>query len=299
MMLTKMSQLHELVKKAQNKRLAVAVAQDDNVLEAVSKANKENVVDPILVGDESKIKKIADEVKADISKFRLIHEADVEKAAERAVKLVRDKEADILMKGNLGTATLLKAVLNKEWGLRKGDMLSHLAIFELEKYHKILGLADAGMNVTLDVKQKLMVINNSVDFLIRLGVEKPKVAVLAAVETVSPDMPVTVDAAMLAKMSNRKQIKNCIVDGPLALDNAISMESVHHKGIVSEVAGDADLLLAPDIEAANILYKALGFLANSKAAALIIGAMVPIVLTSRADSDETKLNSIVMAAAVN
>ncbi len=298
-MLTKMSQLHDLVKKAQNKKLAVAVAQDDNVLEAVSKAHRENVVDPILVGDESKIKKIADDNKIDISKFKLIHEPDIEKAAARAVKLVRDKEADILMKGNLGTATLLRAVLNKEIGLRKGDMLSHLAIFELEKYHKILGLADAGMNPTLDLNQKVAVINNSVDFLIKLGVEKPKVAILAAVETVSADMPATVDAAILAKMSNRKQIKNCIVDGPLAMDNAISMESVHHKGIVSDVAGDADLLITPDIEAGNILYKALGFLANSKAAALIIGAAAPIVLTSRADSDETKLNSIVMAAAVN
>ena len=298
-MLTKMSQLHDLVKKAQNKKLAVAVAQDDNVLEAVSKAHKENVVDPILVGDESKIKKIADDNKIDISKFKIIHEADIEKAAARAVKLVRDKEAEILMKGNLGTATLLKAVLNKEIGLRKGDMLSHLAIFELEKYHKILGLSDAGMNPTLDLNQKVAVINNSVDFLIKLGVEKPKVAILAAVETVSADMPATVDAAILAKMCNRKQIKNCIVDGPLAMDNAISMESVHHKGIVSDVAGDADLLITPDIEAGNILYKALGFLANSKAAALIIGATAPIVLTSRADSDETKLNSIVMAAAVN
>lgn len=298
-MLTKISQLYDLVQKAKNKKLAVAVAQDDNVLEAVTKAHQTDIVDPILVGDEAQIKKIASDIKVDISKFPIIHEPDIDKAAAIAVKLVRDKEADILMKGNLGTANLLRAVLNKETGLRKGDLLSHLAIFELDTYHKILALADAGMNISLDLKQKITMINNSVDYLIRLGIEKPKVAVLAAVETVSPDMPVTMDAAMLAKMNQRKQIKNCIVDGPLALDNAISKESAHHKGIVSEVAGDADLLICPDIEAANILYKALGFLAHSKAAAVIIGAAAPIVLTSRADSDETKLNSIVMAAAVN
>lgn len=298
-MLTKLSQLQDLAKKSQKKKLALAAAHDDNALEAVVNAAKAGIVEPILVGIETKINQIAKDRNFDIKGMRIINESDPDKIAEIAVKLVKNKEAEILMKGNVGTPTLLKAVLNKEWGLRSGALISHLALFEMPTYHKIIALADAAMNVAPDFNAKVGIVNNSVDYLRKLGIEKPKVAVLGATELVNPDQPATIDAAMLSKMADRNQIKNCIIDGPFALDNAISHESAHHKGIESNVAGEADLLLAADIEAANGLYKAFIFLANAKCAAVIIGAAAPIVLTSRADSDETKLASIAMAAAIN
>ena len=298
-MLTHIAQLQQMAKKANKKKLVLAAAHDDNALEAVANAVKENIVDVVLVGDENKIITIAGNNKLDISKMRIINEADVEKAAAIAVKLVHDKEADILMKGNLATATLLKAVLNKETGLRSGELLSHLAIFELPAYHKLIGLTDAAMNIAPDLPGKMTIIKNAVEYLNKLGIAKPKVAVLAAVETVNDSMPVTLDAAVLAKMADRGQIKNCIIDGPLAFDNAIDKHSAEHKGIISPVAGDADLLLCPDLEAANILYKSFVLFAKAQCAAVIVGARAPIVLTSRADSDETKLNSIALAAAVN
>ena len=213
--------------------------------------------------------------------------------------MVHDREADILMKGNVPTAMLLKAVLDKEHGLRKSDVLSHFALFEVPTYHKLLGLTDAAMVIAPDLKTKIAIINNAVGFMNKLGLAKPKVAILGAVEIVNEAMPATLDAALIAKMNQRGQIKNCIIDGPLAYDNAVSMESAHHKGIVSDVAGDADLLIAPDIEAGNILYKAFGFSANAKLAANILGASAPIVLTSRSDTEEAKQASIVMAAAIN
>ncbi len=298
-MLIHISQLQQMAKKANKKKLVLAAAHDDNALEAVANAVKENIVDVVLVGNENKINSIAEQNKLDISAMRIINEADVEKAAAIAVKLVHDKEADILMKGNLATATLLKAVLNKETGLRSGELLSHLALFEIPAYHKVLGLTDAAMNIAPDLPGKMAIIKNAVEYLNKLGITKPKVAVLAAVETVNDSMPVTLEAAALAKMADRGQIKNCIIDGPLAFDNAIDKHSAEHKGINSPVAGDADLLLCPDLEAANILYKSFVLFAKAQCAAVIVGAKAPIVLTSRADSDETKLNSIALAAAVN
>jgi phosphate butyryltransferase len=213
--------------------------------------------------------------------------------------MIREKKADILMKGNLGTSNLLRAVLNKEFGLRTGELISHLALFELATYHKIIGLTDAAMNIAPDLNGKASLIKSSTAYLRKLGVEKPKVAILAAVETVNPDMKSTLDASALSKMADRGQIKGCIVDGPLAFDNAVSKKSADYKGIVSPVAGDADLLVADDIDAANILYKAFIYFAGAKCAAVILGAAAPIVLTSRADSDETKLNSIALAAAID
>lgn len=203
------------------------------------------------------------------------------------------------MKGHVSTGGLLKAVLNKEFGLRKGGVISHLALFEVPTYHKVIGLTDAAMNISPDLKEKGEIIKNSVEFMNKLGYEKPKVATVCAVEAVNPAMPDTLDAAILSKMADRKQIPNCIIDGPLAFDNAVSAESAHHKGIESVVAGDADLLMAPDIEAGNVMYKSFIFFSQAKAAAVILGAASPIVLTSRADSDETKLNSIKLAAAID
>jgi phosphate butyryltransferase len=298
-MLEKLSQLHDMAHAHTTRRLVLAAAQDENALGAVLNASKKGIIEAILVGDKAKMEAIAQKQHFNLEGFRIIDEADNDKAAAVAVKLVREKEADILMKGNLATSSLLRAVLNKEWGLRTGELISHLALFELPAYHKIIGLTDAAMNITPDLNGKVSLIRNATAFMNKLGVKQPKVAVLSAVETVNPDMKSTLDASALAKMADRGQFKNCIIDGPLAFDNAISRKSAEHKGIISEVAGDADLLVADNIDVANALYKAFIYFAGAKCAAVILGASAPIVLTSRADSDETKLNSIALAAAVN
>lgn len=298
-MLKSLAALHEMARAHTRKRLVLAAAHDENALEAVVNATKKGIVEGILVGDKTKIETLAEQQQFELSDFQIIDEPDVDKAAAIAVKMVRDKQADILMKGNLPTSSLLRAVLNKEWGLRTGELISHLALFELKSYHKIIGLTDAAMNIAPDLQGKISLVKNSVNYLRKLGIAQPKVAVLSAVETVNPDMKSTLDASILAKMADRGQIRHCIIDGPLAFDNAVSRKSAEHKGIHSPVAGDADLLVADDIDAANALYKAFIYFAGAQCAAVILGASAPIVLTSRADSDETKLNSIALAAAVN
>ncbi|HTX89311.1 MAG TPA: bifunctional enoyl-CoA hydratase/phosphate acetyltransferase [Bacteroidales bacterium] len=297
--LTKLSDLYELAKSARKKKIAVAVAQDEHSLEAVCAVVKSGLVDAILVGSEQKIKELAAKLKLDISGMPVINEEVDAQAVRRAVSVVRNKEADILMKGNVPSATFLRGVLDKEAGLRKSEVLSHFALFEVPTYHKLIGLTDAAMVIAPDLKTKIAIINNAVEFMNRLGVPKPKVALLCAVEMVNEQMPATMEAAILSKMNQRGQIKNCILDGPLAYDNAVSIESARHKGIVSDVAGDADMLVVPDIEAGNVLYKAFGFSAGASLAAVVLGAAAPIVLTSRSDTEESKQASIVMAAAGN
>jgi phosphate butyryltransferase len=296
-MITKLSDLHEKASSHKKKKLVLAAAHDQNALEAVLNASAKGIIDVILVGDRSKIDEIACLHHYDLSGFELIHTPDNEYAAEMSVKLVSEKKADILMKGHLGTSCLLKAVLNKEWGLRSGEMLSHLALFELPSYHKLLAITDAAMNIAPDLKAKVSIIKNSVAYIRKLGIENPKVAILSAVEVVNPDLQSSMDAAVLAKMGERKQIDHCIIDGPLAFDNAISRKSAETKCILSPVAGDADLLVCHDLDTANVLYKSLVYFAQARCAAVITGAAAPIVLTSRADSDDTKLNSIALAAA--
>jgi phosphate butyryltransferase len=233
----------------------------------------------------------------DITGLRIIDEHETEKSVETAVKMVSGKQADILMKGKIGSATLLRCVLNKEWGLRTGNLLSHFALFEVDTYQKVIAVTDVAMNIAPTLHDKIAIVNNSVACLNRLGYTMPKVAVLGAVEMVNENMQATLDAALLSKMNQRDQIKNCIIDGPLAFDNAVSLESAQLKGIKSEVAGDTDLLLMPDIEVGNVLYKSLVFFAKAKVASIILGAMVPIVLTSRSDSEQAKFDSILLAAA--
>ncbi len=296
--LTRLSDLNELARKSSKKRLAVAVAHDEHCLEAICAVDKMGLVEAILIGNETKIRAIAGKLKLDLGGMKIIHEEVDANSVKMAVKMVREKSADILMKGNVPTAVFLRGVLDKENGLRKGDVLSHFALFEVPTYHKLLGLTDAAMIPAPDFKTKVALTSNAVDFMNKLGYTRPKVAVLAAVEMVNEAMPATLEAAMLSKMSQRGQIRNCIIDGPLAYDNAVSEASAKHKGIVSEVAGDADLLIVPDIEAGNILYKAFGFSANAKLAAVVLGAAAPIVLTSRSDTEESKQASIVMAAAI-
>lgn len=299
MVLKSLKDLKELVAGGPKKKLVVAAAQDKHSLGAVVKAWQDNIIEPILVGDKESIQNICLENNYDITGLRIVHEPDTEMAVELSVKMVHNNQGDILMKGKVGTSVLLKGVLNKEWGLRTGNLLSHFALFEVDTYPKVIAVTDVAMNISPNLKEKIAIINNSVGCLIKLGYKMPKVAVLGAVEMVNENMEATLDAALLSKMNQRDQIKNCIIDGPLAFDNAISYESAHHKGIRSEVAGDTDLLLMPDIEVGNVLYKSLVFFAKAKVASIILGAQVPIVLTSRSDSEQAKYDSILLSAAAS
>jgi phosphate butyryltransferase len=299
MVLKSLTDLRNIVAGKPKKKLVLAAAQDQHSLGAVLRAWQDNIIEPILIGDKESIQNICAENGYNFSGLRIIHEPDNDMAIEMAVRMLSSKQADVLMKGKVGTSALLKAVLNKEWGLRTGNLLSHIALFEVETYHKLIAVTDVAMNIAPTLKDKISIVNNSVAFLHRLGYENPKVAVLGAVEMVNENMEATLDAALLSKMNQRDQIKNCIIDGPLAFDNAISLESAQHKGIKSEVAGDTDLLLMPDIEVGNVLYKSLVFFAKAKVASIILGAQVPIVLTSRSDSEQAKYDSILLSAAAS
>lgn len=298
MELKKLEQLIEIAKSKKTRRLAVAAAADKHVLQAVRDASKEGIVIPVLVGDKAKIEEISSEIGFDIASCEIHDVADPVKASIKAVSIIKEGNADVLMKGNVSTGPLLKAVLDKENGLRKGSALSHVAIYETSFYHKLIGVTDAAMNVAPDINEKVAIVKNAAEAFHKIGVKEPKIAIIGAVEVVNPKMEATVDAAMLTMMNKRKQIKNCIVDGPLAIDNAVSKEAAEHKGIVSDVAGDADILVAPDINSGNILYKTIGFLGDGLSAAIIMGAKVPIVLTSRSDSEKSKLMSIALSAAM-
>jgi len=295
-MFKKLSDLQALIEKNKVvKKLALAVSQDDHSLDAVYNAYQAGIIEPILIGSRPETEKIIDQKGYDFSGATFIHEEDHAKSVELAVRLVHDNKADILMKGKVATPVLLKGVLNKEWGLRTGSLLSHFALFEVDTYHKLIAVTDVAMNIAPNLKDKIGIVNNSVGYMNKMGIPKPKVAVLGAIEMVNESMQATLDAALLSKMNQRDQIKNCLIDGPLAFDNAVSFESAKHKGIRSEVAGDTDLLLMPDIEVGNVLYKTLVFFAKAKVASVILGASAPIVLTSRSDSEESKYNSILLA----
>lgn len=299
MVLKNLSDLRNVVTGGTVRKLVLAAAQDQHSLGAVIRAWKDNIIEPILIGDEKGIRDICDSYNYDITGVRIIHESDMDKAVEMSVKMVSNKEADVLMKGKVGTSTLLKCALNKEWGLRTGHLLSHIALFEVDTYPKVIAVTDVAMNISPNLQDKIAIINNSVSCLIKIGYKLPKVAVLGAVEMVNENMEATLHAALLSKMYQRDQIRNCIIDGPLAFDNAVSLESAQLKGIRSEVAGDTDLLLMPDIEVGNVLYKSLVFFAKAKVASVILGAKVPIVLTSRSDSEQAKYDSILLSAAAS
>lgn len=299
MRLKELSEILEMARKRNTRRLVVAAAEDVNVLQAVLLARAENIIEPILVGDTSKILDICEEHQIDIEDIPLVEEKDPENACILAIDLIRSGEAEILMKGLVSTAPLLKAVLNKERGLRKSDVLSHAALFEIPSYHKLLAITDAGMNMDPGIPEKISIIGNAVEIFHRLGIPDPKVAVLGPIETVNPKIQSTIDAGEIKRMNASGRIKGCLIDGPLALDIAVSLEAARHKGIDSPVAGDADILLTPDLNSGNILYKSLIFLGNSTSAAVVMGARVPIVLTSRADSGRSKLMSIALAAALD
>ncbi len=296
MILKTLNTFIEIAKSKPKKNLVIAAAEDEPVLQAVKAALVEDICTPLLIGDTNKIKKIADEIEFDLANIEIIEEIDPAKSALKAVSMVKEGKSQIIMKGLVGTADYLRAILNKEGGLRKGALLSHIGFFESPYYHKLLGLTDAAQNLAPDINEKVAIIQNSVELYQRLGVAIPKIALIAAIEGVNTKMAATTDAAIITMMYKRKQIKGCIIDGPLAFDNAVSKEAAEHKGIESEVAGEADLIFAPNIEVANALYKSFTYMGGSTVAAIILGASVPIVLTSRADSDRSKLMSIALAA---
>jgi len=298
MALKSLNDIIDLAKGKETRRLVVAAAADKPVLEAVKNAYQEKIIIPVLVGTKTKIKQICKEIDFNLSGVVIYDEDNPVKASVKAVSLIREGKAEILMKGLVSTAPLLKAVLDKENGLRKGATLSHFALIESPYYHKLIGVTDAAMNIAPEFQEKINIINNSVDVFHHLGNNNPKVAIIGPLEVVNYKIESTTHAAMLTVMNNRGQIKGCTIDGPFAIDNAVSKKAAEHKGIVSDVAGDADILVAPDLNSGNILYKSLMFMGGSTTAAVIMGAKVPVVLTSRADTDKSKMMSIALAAAM-
>lgn len=280
------------------KTLAVAVAQDSEVLAAVKAAEDLGIAGAVLVGDADEIRRIAAEDNIDISHYEVIDEKDKAAACAIAVELVGSGKADMLVKGLVDTSIILKAVLDERTGLRTGNVLSHVAVAEVKGYDRLFVISDAGMNIAPDLQQKAQIIANAVQVARALDVDLPKVGIVCAVEKVNPKMPATLDAQELVRMNEEGEIKNCLVGGPFALDNAISVEAAEHKGIKHPVAGKADVLIVPDIEAGNILYKALTFFARARSSGIVVGAKVPVVVTSRADSHEAKLNSIALGVLI-
>jgi phosphate butyryltransferase len=288
--------LERAIKDFPRHKVAVAAAHDLAALEAVAAAKERNIADYRLVGDRDQILKLAYENKLDIDKAAIDHEPDQVKAAKKAVQLVSGGECDILMKGYIHTDDLLREVLNKEYGLRADSIMSHVFIWEAATFGRLIFITDGGMNIAPDLVMKANIIMNGVYLARIFGIDRPKVAVLAAVEMVNPAMPATVEATCLAKMCDRRQFSlPCAIDGPLALDNALSEKAARHKNIAGEVAGHADILVVPDIEAGNMLAKTYAFLTGGDTAGVVVGAKAPVVLTSRADSARSKLYSIASA----
>ncbi len=283
----------------EKKKVSVAVAQDSEVLLAVKAAKERNIADSVLVGDADEIKKVADEVGMDLSGYEVIDVKDPVEASLTAVKLVHDGEADMYMKGLLDTKLFLKSVLDKEVGLRSGRPLSHVCVFDMKGVDHLLFLTDVAFVPYPSLEDKANIIRNTVEICNACGIENPKVAPLAAVEVVNPKMPVTVEAAELTAMNERGEITGCIVDGPLSLDLATCPESAMHKGATDrKIVGDADVLLFPDIHAGNLVYKGLVHFAQVRTGNIITGTAAPVVLTSRSDSFEVKVNSLALGALV-
>lgn len=290
------SNIKELISKAEETptlKLAVAAAGDPVVLQSVKKADEKNIIEPILVGDQDKIEDALQEIDYGFN-GEIIAVNSQKEAADKTISLISSGDADFPMKGLISTRTILKSLLDRKYNLRQDRLLSLVTLMYLEKEERIVLMSDGGMNIAPELKEKKQILENTVEIAQSLGIEKPKAAPIAAVENVNSSMPDTMDAAVLSKMADRGQIEGAIVDGPLALDNAISMEAAKHKGIESPVAGQADILLMPDIEAGNVLYKSLVFYSQLESASLVYGAKVPVVLTSRADRMETKFNSIAL-----
>jgi phosphate acetyltransferase len=294
----KYEQLIERCKKFPPIPAAVAHPCEAGALSGAVEAAHAGLIVPILVGPAEKIASVAESAKIDLSGFKIVDAEHSHASAAKATELVRTGEAELLMKGSLHTDELMAAVVAREAGLRTGRRISHVFVMDVPTYHKVLVVTDGAINIAPTLEDKADICQNAIDLARSLGLEKPKVAILAAVETVTSKMPATIDAAALCKMADRGQITGAIVDGPLAFDNAISKEAAAIKHIRSDVAGDPDILVAPDLEAGNMLAKQLSFLANADSAGLVLGAKVPVILTSRADSVRSRIASCAVAMLV-
>jgi phosphotransacetylase len=270
---------------------AVAHPCEESALSGAIEAAQLGLIVPILIGPRDKIEATAKSAGLDISKYQIVDTPHSHASAAKAVELLREAQAELLMKGSLHTDELMAAVVSRDGGLRTNRRISHVFVMDVPTYHKVLFVTDGAINIAPTLEDKADICQNAIDLIMALGLKRPKVAILAAVETVTSKMPATIDAAALCKMADRGQITGAVLDGPLAFDNAISKQAAGTKGIRSEVAGDPDILLAPDLEAGNILAKQLSFLANADSAGLVLGARVPIILTSRADSVRARIAS--------
>ena len=298
-MINKLDDMLKKLKGDKRVTLSVAAAHDEEVLLAIKSAVEMEIITPILIGEENKIREISKEINFDLSKFKIINKGTIEECAETAVKLVSSGEADFAMKGLLDTSVILKAVLNKEWGLRTDSLLSHVMVYEVTSYDKLLVTTDGGMNIAPDYNQKVKILKNAIEATKPLGLKHIKVACLAAKEKVNSKMQATVDARALQEAGERGEFgKDVTVEGPLAFDLAVSKEAAKVKGFKSKVSGETDIMLMPTIEVGNGIGKALTYFAGAKSAGIIMGAKAPIVLVSRADSHESKLYSIAYGALI-
>lgn len=298
-MITKLKQLVEVVKKMDTVILAVAAAEDEDVLKSVMHAKKENIIKPILIGDIEKINQIATKLNESLEGVELIRGIDLKDSAMKAVKLVSSGKAHFVMKGLLDTSILLKEVLNKEYGLKDESLLSHVMVYEVKNYNKLLILTDGGMNISPDLEQKKYILKNAIKAANALNIDNIKVACITAKEKVSDKMIATVDANSLKELGNNAFFGECVtVEGPIAFDLAVSKQAAQIKDYKSEVCGDVDIMLFPTIECGNSVGKALTYMADAKCAGVIMGAKVPVVLVSRADSQESKLYSIALGAII-
>lgn len=298
-MITKLEQLFECIKNVKTQVITVAAAEDEEVLLAVKEACEKNIVIPILIGDEAKIRAIAKKIAFNIDNIEVISTSSLEESAEVAVKLVSSGKANFVMKGLLDTSILLKAVLNKEWGLRTDSLLSHVMVYELPKYHKLLVSTDGGMNIAPNYDQKVKIVKNAVQATKALGIDTIKIAAIAAKEKVNPKMQATVDARALQEACENGEFGNdVILEGPLAFDLAVSKEACEIKKFETRVGGDTDIMLVPTIEVGNGIGKSFALMADGKSAGVIMGAKAPIVLVSRADTHESKLYSIAYGALI-
>lgn len=297
-MIKNFKELLDAAKMQKRMKIVVAAAQDDDVIKAVSQAKEMGLADPVLVGDEGKIKDIMGKLGIQSSDYEMFNEPDMIQAARKSVELVRSGKGDFLMKGLLQTADIMRAVLDKEIGLRTENLISHVMLYEVPSYNKLIYLTDGGMNVAPGLEQKVQILENAVTVCKAMKMDRIYASCLAGAETVNPKIPATVDAKAIADMKDKWAADNVVVQGPVALDLAISSEACAHKGYKGEGAGNADILLVPYYEVGNALGKSLNYFAGAKSAGVIMGAKVPIVLVSRADSSESKLLSIALGSII-
>ncbi|MDO4734045.1 MAG: phosphate butyryltransferase [Lachnospiraceae bacterium] len=294
-MIRSMEELTQAAAAKGPRMMAVACAQDAPVLEAVKLACDRNIVIPLLVGDKQKILEEAEKAGVDVSEWEIVDIPDKTEACQTAARLAGEGKVQLIMKGMVDTSIIMKAVLNKEYGLRKEGVLSHVGVLEVDGFDHMFAVTDSALNIAPDLDAKAAIVNNAVEVMHAIGIEEPKVAALCAVEKVNEKMQCTLDAAELTKMNQEGKITGCVVEGPFALDNAVSAEAAAHKGVSGSVAGNADVLLVPDIEAGNLLIKSMEYFAKAKKAGVIMGAKIPVALTSRATSPESKMYTIAIA----